>query len=776
MKRRGFVKTIIKNTSVMCLAMIMTVSMFSQKSVHAQEIVDTTPEYLALGDSISTGYGLASSDENFVNIIAKSLESNFTNAAVDGYTAADIYNQIRDESLDDKIQDAEIITITCGGNDMMGLLYEQIAEKYNSTATAPITADEVVTILADSNDSRWISVLMAANTVLTNFPESEAFNTELAAFEKNLGDIIEYIREQNSTALVIVATQYNPYKALAGDALLGGVSTSIDTGVVKLNSAIDGSTISDNSIVNYSVADVYTAFKNSPVNLCNVDATTMNLDFHPNVEGHKVIANTMMSIIKENCVSHIVVSDKCAYCGTKFAATVLSGGVTNYYEELPSALKVAQGNGEATVTLLNNYSTTDMLTLTANSITLDLNGKTLENTATTAILLRGCALTVRDSSSTGGGKISSPTHGIMVENNATFTLNSGTVESTGDAVVSNGIVNIQGGTVTGKNYGVSAENGSVTVGGGSITGENATFFLNTSLDIKGTPTIIPGNTATIVAGIGGCFDLSEYNCDGWKIRAGGADIKVGNFKLPAGRVLFDSDNNIVTTDTLMADSTYTINDASMVYATPDKAVEVKGKEITSANTDKGDIKGSVFEELQLKAVGKKKSVKLTWKKVKDADGYILYGAQCGKKLKKIKTFNNTSNVKYTHKKLKKGKYYKYVVAACKNINGKQYIISTSKSVHAVTTNTKYANPTKISIKPSKVTLKKGKTKKLSVSQTLPKNKENSVHIAKFRYESSDTEVANVNKNGVIQAKQKGKATIYVYTQNGIYKKITVKVK
>lgn len=38
-----------------------------------------------------------------------------------------------------------------------------------------------------------------------------------------------------------------------------------------------------------------------------------------------------------------------------------------------------------------------------------------------------------------------------------------------------------------------------------------------------------------------------------------------------------------------------------------------------------------------------------------------------------------------------------------------------------------------------------------------------------------TKVPVVSKNGVIQAKGKGKCLVYVYAQNGIYKKIKVKV-
>ena len=47
---------------------------------------------------------------------------------------------------------------------------------------------------------------------------------------------------------------------------------------------------------------------------------------------------------------------------------------------------------------------------------------------------------------------------------------------------------------------------------------------------------------------------------------------------------------------------------------------------------------------------------------------------------------------------------------------------------------------------------------------------------KIQYESSNTKVATVSSSGKIKAKKKGKAVIYAYAQNGIFKKITVNVK
>ena len=46
----------------------------------------------------------------------------------------------------------------------------------------------------------------------------------------------------------------------------------------------------------------------------------------------------------------------------------------------------------------------------------------------------------------------------------------------------------------------------------------------------------------------------------------------------------------------------------------------------------------------------------------------------------------------------------------------------------------------------------------------------------IKYESTDKSVATVSKTGVIKAKKKGIAYIYVYAQNGINKRVKVTVK
>ncbi len=187
-----------------------------------------------------------------------------------------------------------------------------------------------------------------------------------------------------------------------------------------------------------------------------------------------------------------------------------------------------------------------------------------------------------------------------------------------------------------------------------------------------------------------------------------------------------------------------------------------------------DVKKATFKELQLKAKASKTSNKLSWKKVKGADGYIVYGAKRGKKLTEIKA--STKGVSYTHKKLSKKTFYQYQVKAYCLVNGEKKVISVSKNIYSVTTGGRYDNAKRLTVKASKLTLIKGKTKTIQAKITTTKGKKLKNYTKAFRYETSNSKVATVSAKGKIKARRKGKCTIYVYTQNGLSKSIRVTVK
>ena len=229
-----------------------------------------------------------------------------------------------------------------------------------------------------------------------------------------------------------------------------------------------------------------------------------------------------------------------------------------------------------------------------------------------------------------------------------------------------------------------------------------------------------------------------------------------------------------------------------------------GKAVITVTTEDGKVSASVtitvkipdeptitattgFGKLKLRSTKQNKnSITLDWTKTDSAQGYIIYGNYCnnnGKvyKYKKLATIADGNATGWTHKNLKKGTYYKYIVKAYKVVNGKKVITDTSASIHVITAGGKYGiakaiSVTKIGNKKnvSKVTLKKGKTAQI-VAKEVKKDK-TIRHHRKLCYESSNTKVATVTPDGVITAVGKGTCNIWVYAQNGVYQILTITIK
>ena len=193
-------------------------------------------------------------------------------------------------------------------------------------------------------------------------------------------------------------------------------------------------------------------------------------------------------------------------------------------------------------------------------------------------------------------------------------------------------------------------------------------------------------------------------------------------------------------------------------------------EILNCKNDK-DLAGSTFGKLCVKVKkSKKKSISLTWKKIQVAKTYVIYGAKCGTSYKKIATVHKKT---FTNKKLKKGTYYKYMVVA---LNEKGKVVAISKLIHVATKGGKVGNCKKLKVNKSKVNLKQGRKFKLKVKQIAKSKKVKLKKHRKTAFESDNQNVAVVSKKGVITAKKKGKCSVYVYAQNGVYKRVKVTVK
>lgn len=173
--------------------------------------------------------------------------------------------------------------------------------------------------------------------------------------------------------------------------------------------------------------------------------------------------------------------------------------------------------------------------------------------------------------------------------------------------------------------------------------------------------------------------------------------------------------------------------------------------------------------------------KLFWARVSDADGYVIYGNPCNTAKQRYKMVKKTvirdgDVTTWTDRNLKQGTYYKYCVKAYKLVNGKRIWIARSKVVHAATSGGRYGNVKAVKVNRTNISLRTGRTLQLKAKQIAVSAKTPIQYHTGIQYESSNTRVAKVDRNGKITALGKGTCYIYVYAQNGIYKKVKVTVK
>ncbi len=213
----------------------------------------------------------------------------------------------------------------------------------------------------------------------------------------------------------------------------------------------------------------------------------------------------------------------------------------------------------------------------------------------------------------------------------------------------------------------------------------------------------------------------------------------------------------------------------------DNTEKEDGTDETKEETRKPIQFDTSFETFRLKSTKSTKTTnKLVWGKVKDADGYVVYGAPCNTKnktykMKKQVVIKDNKTTSFTDKNLKSGTYYKYYVKAYKLMDGKKVFLGQSKTIRLATTGNTYGNPKAVKVNDTNVTLNTGKKFTITAEEVKQDNKKIKQYSA-IKFETSNAKVATVTKKGVIKAKKAGTATIYVYAQNGKYTKVKVTVK
>lgn len=233
---------------------------------------DEVTHITILGDSISYGYGLDENDKNYGGWLEEYYDAQVDNFAVNGMTTQELMDIIdSDSSISQAVEDSELVCVSIGGNDVLGIFYEGLMD----------IADGI-SMPQGSGGSFNISPETIQNIIIK-------FSSALAPASSEAGENIKAISQKlseiNPGAKLVFQTIYNPFETddESMNAVYSPLHTFTGIYLAVINNAIKKC---DNIIT----ADIHDKFSGSCVSLTNIKA----LDIHPNKLGHLLIAEEII--------------------------------------------------------------------------------------------------------------------------------------------------------------------------------------------------------------------------------------------------------------------------------------------------------------------------------------------------------------------------------------------------------------------------------------------------------------------------------------------------
>jgi lysophospholipase L1-like esterase len=246
-------------------------------------------DVVVLGDSISTGYGLAEGSLSYVTLLDRSITTskNVQNFAQDKLTTAGLLEMLQtDTTVQEAVSSADVILVSIGANDVL----------------QPILDNDVIS-LEDYSSITELAAAVKANMIafqkylMNNIPPA------VATANENIDSIITQLKSSNSDARIVFQTAYDPASIENDTTGLSQSSISVvnnfSSGLVYqfLEGSLNGNTLVpvglNQNIRNHSdeiyVADIYAAFHGHAWKYTNIS----NADIHPNAIGHTLIAETI---------------------------------------------------------------------------------------------------------------------------------------------------------------------------------------------------------------------------------------------------------------------------------------------------------------------------------------------------------------------------------------------------------------------------------------------------------------------------------------------------
>ncbi|WP_294387777.1 GDSL-type esterase/lipase family protein, partial [uncultured Clostridium sp.] len=229
-------------------------------------------KYVAIGDEISIE---ASNDYDieYVSLIRDFLYAlnnnlDYSNLSKEGITSFELLNIIDDNK--DKIKDADIITISIGGNNILNPILKNL------------NIDE--TILQNCDEEKF-------DSIISEYLNSEEIKTEILnevnKFSKDFPNIIKKIKKLAPEAEIYVNTVYNPINKKCN------IYDFFDEQINLINDLI----VKNNSNYDYKILDCYHILNNDEVLNFKIENGVARIS--PNKVGHAMMATQVISDYEE---------------------------------------------------------------------------------------------------------------------------------------------------------------------------------------------------------------------------------------------------------------------------------------------------------------------------------------------------------------------------------------------------------------------------------------------------------------------------------------------
>ena len=258
--------------------------------------------YVALGDSIAYGYGLSDTDMGFVAQVGAALEATVINLSVNGMNSTEFLVALQNEEVQTAIQQADILTLSIGSNDLLRPFTEMIMTALGPSLQNPSSLNEL---------SQMIQKFSELTEILNDAETVAVFQAQIAQFEKNWVQLISKIKQLAPKAQLVVNNFYNPFVHTSFIGVPFGAYT--EKYIPQLNAIVQ-----KHQSLGYLIVDVYTPFQQ--VGLTNVDAAKFSFDPHPNQKGHNMIADLVKQALGLSVMPSIDPDDS-----IKKIKTVLNG-------------------------------------------------------------------------------------------------------------------------------------------------------------------------------------------------------------------------------------------------------------------------------------------------------------------------------------------------------------------------------------------------------------------------------------------------------------------